>query len=223
MKININYLSLVAIGNFNPAILTPDFLNDVCQLNLGEPTHITPPEIPVHKHIKFKNLDIEALLEHLVIKETGPEDIYESYILRIFDNIYRTLQFTPLKVVGVNVNCDLIDDTNTRADKLELLISNPDTLLSFFEVNQIDVTEKFLQIISEKKWISSNYRIDNVRELVRHINVAKKKNSCNINYNYEAGPLHKDKSKLDLLLGGYKSFCDEFFNFIKYLEGLINV
>ncbi len=158
-----------------------------------------------------------------MIRETGPEDIYESDILRIFTNIYGMLPYTPLKLVGVNINCDLIGDSNAKTDALALLISKPDTLLSFFGVDQIDVTEKFLQIKSEKKWVGSDYRIDKVRGLVRLTNVAKKKNSCNINYNYEAGPLHQDKPELNLLLGGYKQFCDEFFNLIKYLEGLINV
>ena len=67
MKISNNYISLVALGNFNPAIVTPNFLNEVCELNLGEPTSISPQEIPVHRQINFKNLVINVFLDRLVI------------------------------------------------------------------------------------------------------------------------------------------------------------
>jgi len=112
MKIAYNFVSLVTLGNFNPAIVTPDFLNKDCELNLGEPTDQSPPFVPVHKHLQFQ-----------------------------------------------------------------------------------------------------------IHGLTRLINISKKKDSFNLNYNYEAGNLDQNKSSLDLLLDGYKEFCDEFLSFMKFLEG----
>ena len=97
MKININFINLVSLGNFNPAILTPDFLNEVCQLELGEPTDQTPPQMPLHKHIKFGNLDIDVSIDRFEVKETGPENIHESGILNIFRSVYEKLPFTRRK------------------------------------------------------------------------------------------------------------------------------
>ena len=97
-------------------------------------------------------------------------------------------------------------------------ISSPQTYLDFLDVKDVDATERSLQTKTDKTWISSNYRIENVRGLTRLINISKRKASFNLNYNYEAGNLDKDKSGLQLLLDGYEDFCDEFLNFVKFLE-----
>jgi len=212
MKIAYNYASLVALGNFNPAIVTPDFLNKQCGLNLGEPTDQSPPFIPVHKRLKFQNLVFTVDMQKLEILETGTEDIYKEEITNIFNIYYERLPYTPLNAVGVNINCDLPIS--------EILIektSEPQTYLDFFDANEIENTERSLQTMTEKIWISSNFRIENIHGLTRLINVNKKKDTISLNYNYEASDLDKNKERLKLLSDGYKQFCDEFLSFIKIL------
>jgi hypothetical protein len=82
----------------------------------------------------------------------------------------------------------------------------------------MNVIESSLQTKTDKTWMSSNYNIENVHGLTRSINVKQKKDFVTLNYNYEVGGVDKHKSKLSLLLDGYKQFCDEFLNFVKYLE-----
>lgn len=218
MKIEYNSITLVALGSFNPAIVSPDFLNTVCELNLGEPVDQSPPDIPVIRHLKFQNLKFTVEMNRLQIMETEIEDIAKTRGLSIFNVYYEKLPYTPLKAVGVNINCDLLAEIETKTEALKKKVSNSGTYLDFFKTDKINVIESSMQTKSDKMWISSNYNIENVQGLTRSINVTQKKDSLTLNYNYEAGELDKDKSNLSLLLDGYEKFCDEFLDFMNYLE-----
>ena len=219
MKIDYNFISLVALGSFNPAIVSPNFLNTECELNLGEPVDQSPPDIPVIRHLQFQNLKFTVEMNRLQIMETGIANIAETRVLSIFNVYYAKLPYTPLKAVGVNINCDLLAEIETKIETLTKKVSNPSTYLDFFATNKINVTESSLKTKTAKIWMSSNYNIENVHGLTRSINVTQKKDFLNLNYNYEAGAVDKHKSNLSLLLDGYEQFCDEFLDFVKYLEG----
>ncbi|MEA1899978.1 MAG: hypothetical protein U9N47_04305 [Thermodesulfobacteriota bacterium] len=219
MKVDYNFITLVALGSFNPAIVSPDFLNTVCELNLGKPDDQSPPDIPVIRHLEFQNLEFTVEMNRLQIMEKGIENITETRVLSIFNVYHEKLPYTPLKAVGVNINCDLFAEMGTETDALAKKISDANTYLEFFGSNKINVTESSLQTKTDKTWMSSNYHIENVRGLTRSINVTQKKDFLNLNYNYEAGVVDKHKSNLSLLLDGYEQFCHEFLNFVKDLEG----
>lgn len=220
MKITYNFVSLVAIGNFNPAIITPDFLNRVCELNLGGAELVSPLEMPVIRQLKFHNLELIIELGRLSIKESGIQDISESQVIRIFRAYYDKLRYTPLTAVGVNINCQLIPGTDPKMVALAKNLQDHNTLLSFLGANEIVITDRAVyKKEHEKKWLGSDFKIAEVGGLTRQISVAEAENkSFNFNYNYEAGNLSRDLSKLDLLLDGYSEFCDEFLKVIKYLE-----
>ncbi|MDI6687093.1 MAG: hypothetical protein QME06_02610 [Desulfobacterales bacterium] len=218
MKIEYNFITLVALGSFNPAIVSPDFLNTVCELKLGEPDDQSPPDIPVIRHLKFHNLKFTVEMNRLQIMETEIENITETRVLSIFNVYYEKLPYTPLKAVGVNINCDLIAEMETKTEALKKKVSNPGTYLDFFKTTKINVIESSSQTKTDKTWMSSNYNIENVHGLTRSVNVTQKKDSLTLNYNYEAGAVDKHKSNLSLLLDGYEEFCREFSSFVKYLE-----
>jgi len=218
MKISHNFASVIALGNFNPAIVTPDFLNKDCKLDLGEPSGQSPPFIPVHRSLQFENLSFVVDMEKLQIVETGPKDISKTRILSFFDAYYKKLPYTPLRAVGVNINCNLFDETEARLKALIEKISCPKTYLGFFQISEIRVSETSLQTGTDKTWLSSNYRTENVRGLARQIDAKKEKDTLTLNYNYEAGNLGKNKKRLKLLVDGYEQFCNEFLDFLKFLE-----
>jgi len=148
MKISLNYIRLVALGNFNPAIVTPDFLNEVCELNLGEPTDQSSPIIPVHKRLKFKNITFNIDLGRLEISQTGVANIHEVKIKDMFDVYYERLPYTPLSAVGVNINCEL-----PKTDVLIEKTVNPKTYLDFFNARAIEIAEQSLQTQDEKNLV----------------------------------------------------------------------
>lgn len=219
MAISYNFISLVAIGNFNPAIVSPYFLNEVCKLNLGESTDQSPPDIPVHKRLGFQNLRLTVDMSRLMIMEPEIPDITETKLVKIFKAYYEKLPYTPLTAVGVNINCDLLPKIDTEIDSLQKQLFSPQSYLKFFGSKKIDVTQRSLQTEIDKKWLSSNYRIENVRGLTRQITVTVKQDSIILNYNYEAGQLDNQGEKLPLLLEEYREFCQEFLRFLEFLEG----
>ena len=220
MKVSYNFLSLVALGNFNPAIVTTDFLNNVCDLNLGDLIKQSDPNIPVHRFLEFSRFKFIADINKFQILQEGIKggDIPQSNIVEIFDAYYEKLPHTPLDAVGVNINCDLIAQKGGEFDKLVSLASDPRNYLDFFRVEIIDVTERSLQTSTEKKWMSSHYYIKMVQVLARRVNIDKKtENSLGLNYNCEVGDLKKDSSRLGLLSSIYDKYCDEFTLFLKRL------
>lgn len=223
MKISYKFISLVAIGNFNPAILSDDFLKSVCKLDLGKPIEESPRTMPVFKHLKFQDLQFIVDLNRLEIKDTKIEESLETEALRIFEVYYENLPHTPLTAVGVNINCDLLSEDNTEFQSLEVKISDPKSYLDFFKSNQVFVNERALFMKNDKTWIGSNYRIENVNDLTRLVDTSRKNEFFNINYNWEAANLAESALIKDKLLGklltGYQEFCDEFLRFVKYLKG----
>ncbi|MCD6264464.1 MAG: hypothetical protein J7K02_00625 [Deltaproteobacteria bacterium] len=223
MKISYNYISSVAIGNFNPSILSVEFLKRVCKLDLGEPINESPRTIPVIKHLKFQELEFTVELNRLEIKDTIIGETLETEVLNIFEIYYQKLPYTPLMAVGININCDLIPKDNIEFQTVEKKISNPNSYLDFFESDQVLVNEKALFMKNDKTWIGSNYRLETGNDLTRQVDSSKKNEFFNINYNWEAGNLAENTLKRDALLGKlfgkYKDFSTEFLRFIKYLQG----
>ena len=218
MKISYNFISLVAIGNFNPAILSPDFLNDKCGLNLGEPSPEAQPPIPVFRHWEFQNLHFNLTLDRFEIKEVGVEDISKTDVLGIFKVYYDKLPYTPLKAVGVNINCDIHPETTAEFGAIGERIKDPSVYLQFLNADQISVTERSIFTKGEVTWVASDYRIENVRGLTRLINAMKRDKLINLNYNYEASNQTEMKSHLDSFFDVYPMFCEEFLGFVKNLE-----
>ena len=219
MKMSYNFLSLVALGSFNPAILTPDFLNNVCELELGELTGQTPKEIPVHKRLDFNRLHFIVDINRFQIKEDGIEDkeFRESKQLEYFDAYYKKLPYTPLTAIGMNINVNL-EIEKIKAETFFEKITAPKIYLDFFKVSEVEVQEQSLQTKTEKFWKGSDYCIKKKNELTRRINIKRQKNSVVLNYNTEAGNLHKDLAQYDLLINGYSQICDDFVNFIECLK-----
>jgi len=219
MKILYNYLSLVALGSFNPAILTLDFLNNVCKLDLGDLTGQSPSEIPVHRRLDFNRLHFIVDIERFQIREEGidEKEFRESKQLEYFDAYYQKLPYTPLKAIGMNINVNL-EIEKIDAENLFNKTQTPKTYLDFFSVSEIEVEEISLHTNTEKVWKGSNYCIKKQNDLTRRINSTRNENSVILNYNAEAGNLRKDLAQYDLLINRYSQICDEFTNFIKHLE-----
>jgi hypothetical protein len=219
MKISYNFISLIAVGNFNPAIATLDFLTKVCELDLGELIKESPPDIPIHKALRFKNLSLIVDLDRLVIKQAEIEDISRAKVLGIFNVYYDKLPRTPLKAVGVNINCNLTFETDTEANSFEEKVKNPLASLDFFRANAVDVNENSRRTESETIWKGTTYRIENLNGLNWQISASRTKDLFDVNFNYEVDNLLQEPSKkLELLSKEYNRFCGKFLSFLKYME-----
>jgi hypothetical protein len=223
MKISYNFASLVALGNFNPAIMTSDFLNRVCKLDLGDVSEETPAVIPVVRRIKFSRLEIDVDLKKFQIKNTGIDQKADPQLTKIFRAYYQKLPYTPISAVGVNINCNLLPELQNESKSIEKKLSNPATYLEFFNVSQVLVREEFLSMKSDKTWIGGNYRIEKENDLTCQIDTSRKGEVLSLNYNWEASDLARSEERRNTVLGklfdGYEEFRGEFLKFIEALGG----
>lgn len=221
MDVEYNYINLVAIGNFNPAIINQNFLEKDCGFNFGELTDQSPPMIPVIKDLSFENMSININLERLELKEKNVEENLETKVIETFKSIYSVLPFTPINAIGVNINCKLKFDSE-EAQSLKETISSPESYREFLKVEQLQVSESYGYMKENKTWLSSNIVIDEVNELTRRIDTYLDKDFINLNYNNEANNLKENKInreyKLNKLFKEYEKFRKEFLDFIEYLR-----
>jgi len=222
MKIDYNYINLVALGNFNPAIISPDFIKSDCGFDFGELTEQSPPFVPVVKKLQFEEVLITADLERLELKETKVREDLKTEVVKIFQTVYNVLPYTPLRAVGLNINCRLLFENDVEFPSVEKKIASPESYIHFLGVNQVHVNENSLFMEEERTWISSSFVIEDVKGLRRRIDPIREEDSLILNYNCEAGNLRESKINRDIrlksLFEGYGKFCEEFREFIKYLE-----
>ena len=152
-----------------------------------------------------------------MIKDVGVKDLYGTQIIEIFKKYYETLPYTPLKAVGMNINCELVFEKDDETKDIEARISQPNIYLDFFDIDTIDVVENSVCGRDAKIWKSSDYRVENIGGLTRVINVVLKKKSCSLNYNIEAGNLAKSREGLVSLFDNYIEIFDEFHKLVNVL------
>ncbi|MDP2646569.1 MAG: hypothetical protein Q8P24_16640 [Desulfobacterales bacterium] len=212
MDIRYNYISLVALGNFNPAIVTPDFLKKECGLDLGKVISESPSIMPIHKDIQFENIRLTFDLTRLEFKETNFQNGRGSNLVNIFRIYYEKLPYTPIKAVGVNFNCEIIVE---EADFKRLLdkIRDPKTYLSFLNIDSIEVAEKSVYQKNTKAWLGADFIVKNLKNFKRQISILKKNDTFNINYNFETTNWGQEENGLKNFVQNYEPFCVEFAEF----------
>lgn len=203
MKTKNNFVSTVTIGHFNPSILTSDFLEKVCGLQLeGEPEEES--KSPIVSRIRYSRIDFIADLDRLQIKEFGvgnPKDSDIAEYLRIY---LEKLPYTPIFVSGINVNVDVLD-LNEKG-LITLLTKRREQLFEILETKDFSI-EALLHHRAEGKeeYIKWNitYSIEE-KEVLGRINLNKKESAIwRVNYNYEVMRLEKEYARLERITKHY--------------------
>ncbi|PKN64125.1 MAG: hypothetical protein CVU57_16250 [Deltaproteobacteria bacterium HGW-Deltaproteobacteria-15] len=222
MKITYNFTSLVAIGNFNPAIVSVDFLKRVCKLDFGEFVGESPKGFPVVKSINYSKVEVYVDLNRFSLRSPNFDEKTLIELTGAFEVYYEKLPYTPIQAVGINVNCNLSFEDTTEQAKIKSMVTEPQTYRDFLHSNQVIVIENFLSMPTEEEWIKSSYRINKEDDLSRSIECQRKDNIITLNYNWEAGDLSSSESaraKLLKMLSDSSELHAEFRGFIKHVEG----
>lgn len=218
MKKNYNFISLVALGHFNPSIMTPDFLNKTCELNLGMPTDQSPDHFPVLRMFQFDNLKINLELDRFQIQDIREKDIDKTKIIDVFKSFYNKLPYTPINTVGINVNGKISFEKDDNIKILTEKAISYEAYRQFYKTNKIIVTDEFFISDNKKEWIKFSVKIEDPDGLTKAIQAVRERDGINFNFNYEADKLISKPDKLNILLDNYKNFCIDFNNFILQLE-----
>jgi hypothetical protein len=135
-----NFLSLVALGRPNPQILTVDFLKVNKIISTDEPPFdkLFQQEKAVKKFLSvpgFTNLvlgNIEFIVDEtrFQIREDGISGWTETKIIDIAKKYFEVLRYTPLNLVGINLNSIITFDTSEEAHNCQKLCLPEDSQLA---------------------------------------------------------------------------------------------
>jgi hypothetical protein len=183
-----NFVSIIALGNFNPAILTPQFLLEKCHFRSeakgeGQTT-------PVVSSLDFNNVSFIMELEKFQIMEKDPSDFGSTSIVKLIFNYLELLAFTPVFVVGLNFNVDIEIDPAKAIDRL----NKKELILDVFNAKEIVYDSKVKFSKDSLKYIF--WDIIKKEDFVTRMTVNLKDGVFKINYNIEKRNIASDRNKV---------------------------
>lgn len=217
MDIKNNFLSIVTLGSFNPAILTPNFLKDHGISVSGEQPQGTSS--PVVSEINFSNISFFAELERFQITHRGITDFKETQILDAAYKYIDLLKYTPIYTQGINFNINLLKYQDSS--KLQNIFQNPLSEISRYcdktDDFLIDVKTKIKDKKKETLFINFKYYID--EGISVSINLKRSESEINLNFNHEVENIITDRNRINILNKNYDNYVHRFSDFINQIKG----
>lgn len=211
-----NFLSIITIGSFNPAILTPDFLaKENIFISKAAPRGETSP---VLSHLEFGNVSLVVELERFQIKHMEVDSFKNSPVISIITGYLKTLKYTPIATEGINFNIDMMNYSDS--DGLLQIFNNPiKEIINYVEKADeylIDVKAKVTSDKEEAHIINCKYNIDEGISISINLRKADLKDrKIVLNYNYEVKNIKSDKDRINIIPDNYTNILTRFIDFIK--------
>lgn len=213
MEIRNNFESVITLGSFNPAILTPEFLKEN-----GIATFDTSPEgntSPVVSQLKFENISFFVELERFQIVDKKIDSFDKSPIVAWAFKYLDILKFTPVFVQGVNFNVNL---TNFEGNKsIQNIFKDPILEMPKYvdKVNEyfVDVKTRIAEGEAQNQVINCKWDIGNQISISTNLNWKNKE--ILLNFNYEVQNIKSDRKRLSIIMDNYQSIYEKFDLFIK--------
>ena len=213
MKIENNFISIVMIGSFNPAILVPDFLKKHCKVKFNsEPKFQSVPNMV--SDIQVDNLKFLMDISRFQINEKKVINFKNSEILRIACLYLKVLKYTPITKIGFNFNIKI--QINNKKSILKRILNDSEFVKYFdsktlhYQLNKI-VEKKLGSKFDSLKVSVPLENNNNINIHIRDIN-----SEFIINYNYE---LNKDNFLEVCKENSVDVIEKEFLKTIKYFMG----
>ncbi len=222
VKYKNNYINLVVLGSFNPAILTHDFLTKECGLDLaGEPRGERAP-VPVVASLEYGKLAFFADLGRFQITENGCDAPEKSLIPQYLQTYLQKLPYTPLKKCGANFSYELYVDEAKLNTVHSWLKSGRKNILETLSLPGIGVEVSFEVAGSAeqiKTWIlRTEVEKNKVATMAKFYYGDGGKQLC-VDFNFEVSDLDKDRNLLDMITTGYRDVFNLFKNQIETIFG----
>ena len=211
-----NFVSILTLGSFNPAILTPSFL---------EKQKIWPSDkkpigktTPVVSELKYGKVSFFTELERFQIMQASPMRFEDTPIIQAAYKYINKLRFTPLSLQGVNFNLNISEYKTVSG--LQKIFDNPlAEIKNYIKSNAeyfLDTKSKVNGNVEETTLVNCKYYVDN--QISVSINLRQNNTELILNYNYEVEGLDVNRERIDIIKKSYHSICDDFESFLKKLD-----
>ena len=193
---------MVAIGGFNPTILTPDFLRDYCSFHSDHsPAGRTTP---VLAEISFGNIQFLMELSKFQILLKPATDFTTDFPIDIMLNYLNVLRYTPLVLLGVNLNYAL---SGLDEQRVKQSLKDPFQLGKAFDITPTSVALTANQPNGkdlELTEVSLAHQLDPM--VKQNIKITFVEGSLIINENYEVAQLEKNRETIEIIRHKYPAF-----------------
>jgi len=194
---NKNFISLVALGGQNPQILNLDFLTKekIIPVDKAPFDALLKQEKPLKKFVSVPGLtnliigDIEFVVDEqrFQIRDRVISEWTETTILNIASKYFKVLHYTPLKIVGINLNSTIAFSSEEEARSCqELCLPRDSRLVSIVSNDNISASLALRYPYDEGGRITLTIEQPN-----------KEKDKRVVNLNYEFDLATQDWSKLN--------------------------
>jgi len=187
-----NLFSVIAIGAFNPAILSRKFIEDNC--NLTFKGRIEETYTPVLSQIGSDYVNVLVELEKLQVYTHEYDSDKVLLLVKAVLSYLKILKYTPLRALGVNYNYTI---SGLSIDKLNRNFAADIFEFVFEEVAQVDL---FLnqRISKNKKAVLKgariSYKLNNLLSVKYELRILD--DNLIINVNFELGELGSERDKV---------------------------
>lgn len=210
-----DYINLVVLGSFNPAILTHEFLVRECGFNLpGEPSS-QGPAMPVFASLEYGNLSFFADLGRLQIMDKNCADPKRSKIPHYLQTYLDKLPYTPIIKCGANFSYKISADKSRLEQITQWLRNDRDNFCKALKLNEIIIEVVFAVDGSMEKVGSWTLRtkadMHNATTMLK-VTMPGSGNNPKIDFNYEVAGLDKDRKRLSSVTTSYGEVFNLFEN-----------
>lgn len=111
-QVNIIGGNVTILGNFNPAIVRPEFIDkEFSEWNVGRPLDVSDEAATLVSDVRYENVRFFVDPERMIIEDLGVTTLDQMKAPRIMRDYFHKLKYTPIKKIGVNL---LIDVPSTK-------------------------------------------------------------------------------------------------------------
>ena len=211
-----NFLTIVTLGSFNPAILTPDFLKDQqIWTSTKDPKGTSSPVV---SNLKYGEISFFTELERFQVMHKGVKDFHKSPIIDTSYKYLEVLQYTPLLVQGINFNVNLLqyqDNAGIQAvfqDPIAGITNYAEKTDEYIIDIKTEVTKNKIETLS----INCKYYIDDGISVT--INLTKLDGEMVLNFNQEVENLRADRNRVKIIYNNYHSILKKFETFLEAIK-----
>jgi len=215
MDIKNDFLSVVCLGNFNPAILDSKFLVDNNIFKEGS-RPISQDKTPIFTKIGYKDFEFMLELNRFQIVERNLLDFLNNRCLKIMEDYLKLLKYTPISIYGINLNSYVFPNDINK------VIQNIDDKYLIYKILNIEefTLEKVVKNHCDKTdFLRCNIIFENIKKdsLIR-INIKKNGGNFIINYNFELKRINSIE-ELKIISESFSEINSNYINIIKKLFG----